>query len=734
MWQPGTKLIREVSPELGVGIITAVDGRFIDVFFPATAATMRLSTDHGGLAPVELFPGDDVQIQGEGEVAKITSIQGRIALLDNGKRAEIQTLWPVFKPKTLVDKLAEGELDAHGELLHRLDGYKLLNYRRNVDVASLLGGRVELFAHQLDTAARAVARDEVRWLLADEVGLGKTVVACMIASSLVRQGRVEQALILAPDTLTVQWLGELYRKFHQVFVHIDEERVDSVAKDFGKRANPFEIHPLSILSLELLEKRPDLQLLLEKAMPDLVIVDEAHQVADSETADVILPLVARAKHALCLTATPFQSDADKGDEVFLKIAEALRLEIAEGGGTRQVSNVSAVTRDDIHALGKRVPNPVDIEEFSGPLEVQDPRVAWLVKAANEWKNEGKKALVFVENATRAQALNDVLTRELMGRVFMFHERMSTGARDIELAQFQLSKSPVLVSSGAGSEGRNFQFCDVLVHLDLPRDPMVLEQRIGRLDRIGRTEDISIVYFRKPDDEVVKNYESMRIFEEATMGAKRHAGWSFPDSHVREESEAVMRRIPADLDSLTQKFVLQAAERLGLDVVEKEGSAVYFFEYGAGVVVDAIPGMHEGTRFLGTFDRAEAVKSDLFDFYANGHQLVESLLAELEDSRMGRVSAVKLDKELRKRLRGVYLLLLEGKGVASPRMIPLADASGIPPKGLQREGERILAELSSASPLSGTQASMIFRKFESKLDGVEIDHDALVTCVLCVAMD
>jgi len=733
MWQLGTKLIREVSPELGVGIITGVEGRFIDVLFPHSGAALRLSTDHGGISPVQLIQGDEVQIQGQGDAHRIVQIQGRIALLSDGRRAELETLWPVYRPPTLLDRLAQGELDPFEDFLHRLNGYTLLNYRRNVDVASLLGGRVELFPHQLDTAARATADEDVRWLLADEVGLGKTVVACMIASALIRQGRVEQAVILAPDTLTVQWLGELYRKFHQVFVHIDAERVDSVARDFGKKANPFEIHPLNIISFEFLESRPDLLMLLEKATPDMVIVDEAHQIAAAETGEVILPLVSRAKHALCLTATPFQA-ADGGDEIFLDLAGALRLEMEDVDGAHWVSCVSAVTRDDIHALGKRLPQPTDIEEYSGPFDENDPRVKWLIESALKWKEEDKKALVFVENATRAQALHDVLTRVLMTRLFMFHERMSTGARDIELAQFRLSKSPILVSSGAGSEGRNFQFCDVLVHLDLPEDPMVLEQRIGRLDRIGRIEDIPIVYFRDGKDPKIARYEEMRIFEEATMGAKRHAGWNFPDSHQREDSQALLNRIPADMESLTERFCCAAADRLGLDMVEKEGPSTYFFEYGASVVVDAIPGLHEGTRFLGTFDRSEAVTNDILDFFANGHQLVESLLTELEDNARGRVVAVKLPPELRKRLKGVYLLALEGKGVAKPRMVSLADASGIPPAGLQREGARILENMAAATPVPGTQCAALMSRFEDKLTASGLNLEELVACAFLLAMD
>jgi ATP-dependent helicase HepA len=95
-----------------------------------------------------------------------------------------------------------------------------------------------LFPHQLYVAERATRVDPVRWLLADEVGLGKTIEACLILTRLVHTRKIERCLVVAPNALTVQWLGELWRKYHHVFTLLDAARLADVARDFGAEFNP----------------------------------------------------------------------------------------------------------------------------------------------------------------------------------------------------------------------------------------------------------------------------------------------------------------------------------------------------------------------------------------------------------------------------------------------------------------------------------------------------------------
>ena len=671
MWEPGTKLVRKHNPEQGVGVVVGVEGRFIDVFFPDTMERMRLVPDPQSVRPIVLSVGDVARTP-QDTLEKILAIQGKNAVLDSGVVVPLEKLWPVVAPPTLLERMIGGQLDPHEDVINRLDGVRLLDLRRQGLIPSLMGGRIEVFAHQLDTAARAIQQGEVRWLLADEVGLGKTIVAHMITSAMLRMGRAERVVVIAPDTLTVQWLAELYHKFHQVFVHIDAERLECVEADFGPGTNPFDVHPLAVVSYELLASKPALRESLLAAKPQLVAVDEAHRALAPVYQQTILSLVAATRHALLLTASPFQL----GEAGFMTLAQALKLpQRALADGALEVRQVSAVTRADIPALPSRKPQAVAIEAL-GDLGEQDERVLWLANQLNLWRREGKKALIFVNDAQRAVRLHRALSHAAHMDLFMFHERMPTKERDIELSRFRLSASPGLVTSGAGSEGRNFQFCHVLVHVDLPADPTVLEQRIGRLDRIGREGDIPIYYFTHagPGAELAQAYAQLGIFEDASVGsspamvllrdyladpkrdpsrlqevlaqvrqhAQRHeARWSFPDSHRREEGRKVLAQVPRDLEALVERFCVDAAERTGLDCLEKDGQSSYLFAQGASMIVETIPGIPDDVQYIGTFSREEAITRAELEFFANGHPLVEGLLAELEDSPRGRVGGVTL---------------------------------------------------------------------------------------------
>src|SRR5262245_4132535 len=209
-----------------------------------------------------------------------------------------------------VERLAFGDVGSLDAFSVRLDAMHLAASRSSHDIGSFLGGRIRLFPHQLDVALKASRQDPVRWLLADEVGLGKTVEACLIANHLIRTRRTERTLVVAPETLTVQWLGELWRKYHQVFVLIDEARLADVEKDFGPGFNPFDVHRRAVIGLDTLVARPRLTEQAALAGIDLLIVDEAHHLRrppghpGDPAYRAVAPIAALGRHVLLLTATP----------------------------------------------------------------------------------------------------------------------------------------------------------------------------------------------------------------------------------------------------------------------------------------------------------------------------------------------------------------------------------------------------------------------------------------------
>ncbi len=645
---------------MGVGVVIEELGRFVVVFFPESGEKLQISPTAPGtkvVTPTIGAPG----LRPDGTVATIVSRDRGMFEFDDGERIPFEQVWPVLDAPTLWQRLEAGPYDSIEDVQNRIEGMMLDAQRRDGGVPSLIGGRVELYAHQLSTASKALSHGNVRWLLADEVGLGKTVSAALILSALVRTGRIESAVVVAPDSLTLQWLGELYRKFHQVFVHVDAERIEAVGAEYGGGSNVFDVHPLAIVSSELLEQ-PSIRAALDQAPPDLIVIDEAHRVGSP------LDLASLCRHCLLLTSSAFAG----GSTGFQALADALGLERQPIGPAGLFRQVSAVQREDLPAMPSRIaeaiPAPTD-----GKLGVDDARVVWLTERSKEWHARNSKSLVFVNTPECAERLKETLEKSTGLRVWAFHEDIASAERDIQLSEFRVSACPILVSSGAGSEGRNFQFCDRVVHVELPADPLVLEQRIGRVDRLGRIEDVGVVYFTNEDNLLGDAFARLGLFEEVTDGtspalepvraalrggargealeplisAYRAAVTAdesirpiFPDTYDPEEAAKVLSMIPDDAEELVESFVLGAALRCGVDMLEKPGTARYYMEFGANALVDAIPGVTHGTRYLGTFSRREAIFASEVDFYASGHPLVEGMIWELDDSEAGRVGALR----------------------------------------------------------------------------------------------
>jgi len=730
-YQPGDLIAHRFNPDLGVGRVLAVEGRMLVVEFPAAETTLRLAAASDALTRVEPTVGAG---------ARLPERDAPLA------------------------RLARGDVDPHEDFANRLDGLHLGRRREADGLGSFLGGRIRLYPHQLHVAERATRADPVRWLLADEVGLGKTVEACLILQRLVHTGRAGRVLIIAPATLVVQWLGELWRKHHQVFTLLDEPRLADVARDFGAGFNPFDAHRRVIVALETLMAQPRLVAHAVAAGIDLVVVDEAHRLRrpPGHPGDpawrAVAPLAELGRHLLLLTATPLEEDVHG----FHRLLQLLRpAEFPEDGdfdarlasGTPLPPCTSATRRVDIGGLPPRAHRPVEFEAagawdatlalepmilaapathavaramrrerlaraLSGgeallpllrPEEVElraatraaaasDPRVDWLVAQTRPWRAARDKTLVFVAQRDTLIFLKGAVERLTGQRVAVFHEDLSPGQRDIEVAQFRLPGGPtILISTECGGEGRNFEFCARLVLFDLPWNPAAVEQRIGRLDRIGRTRPVEIVTFRPPHGlgrEIEQLYTAIGLFREPLGGVERElaevqAGIeaAIDDRHADSEGEAgaadgidperlaglvarvgaartrvreaawhelhrepfrpelgpgLLARVPADLETLTEEVVRAACERYGFEAEPGRGRRVWGFEFSTRALIDHLPGVPAGSRYLGTFDRETAVEDEGLDFFASGHPLVEGVLAELEDSPRGRVALLDVD--------------------------------------------------------------------------------------------
>jgi ATP-dependent helicase HepA len=754
-WTTGDYLTHRHNPELGIGRVAALEGRALVVEFPRSDTTLRLAANTDALVPIDLTPGRPVRITAtEEETTVAARLSDGTLRLVNGRTEPSHALWPLELEGALLERLALGDLDEVEDFVTRLDILHLLSIREADGLGSFLGGRVRLFPHQLHVAEQASASDPVRWLLADEVGLGKTIETSLVLNRLVHAGKIERCLVVAPDALTVQWLGELWRKYHQVFTLLDAQRLSDVARDFGSDFNPFDLHRRAVIALEMLIERPHLTELAVKAGIDLLVVDEAQRLRRPKGHPgeppwrAVAPIAALGRHVLLLSATPLEDDAHG----FFRLLQLLRpqdlpedmsFEDRLAQGTPLPPCTSSTRRADIGGLPPRVGLPhtpdhpegwqlrstVEAEVRSaaapnavarrhkvdrirralasgaalgavlGPdesalrqqaeaMDASDPRLLWLLSKAPRWRDANEKTLVFVAHRETLEMLRTALSHRAQLATGVFHEELSPARRDTEVARFREFKGPsLLVSTECGGEGRNFEFCRRLVLFDLPWKPSAVEQRIGRLDRIGRSIPVEIVYFRPPGGigaDVVRLFEALGLFREPVAGlepqlahvegalekialdpraslsdarfesllrearaARTRIGEAayqqlHRDPYRSDMAEGILARVPADLDALNQEVVVTASIGLGFAIARPRGERIFSIELGSGSLVDGLPGVPGRSSYTGSFDREEAVANETIDFFASGHPLVEGIFAHYEESALGRIARFEVD--------------------------------------------------------------------------------------------
>lgn len=423
---------------------------------------------------------------------------------------------------------------------------------------------VEPLWHQIETVRKVLKQFRGRVLLADEVGLGKTIEAGMVLKEYALRGMAERVLVLTPASLVGQWKEELETKFGLAF---------ATTHDALLRADPhaFWGQKRIIASIATARRQEHAERLLGGVF-DLIIIDEAHHLRDRSSQSWKLVDALNKRFLLLLSATPVQNDLVELYNIMTLLkpgmfrtlkefraayitpgkprepanAERLR-ELMRGAMIRNTRAVVALKLPRRHAVTIKVDGlPCEVEAYadlaaaarrlaagtktggyrlalhhmfgaagSSPAAAAAAVVRFAARRPGdtEWRALAERWAA-IETGGKEQALLDLLhrnpdekklvfvhSRETLGRLAdllsiaglrfaRFDGSLSGPQKDAAITNFRDSV-PVLLCTESGGEGRNIQFCNTLINFDVPWNPMAIEQRIGRIDRIGQHREVFI---------------------------------------------------------------------------------------------------------------------------------------------------------------------------------------------------------------------------------------------------
>ncbi len=455
-------------------------------------------------------------------------------------------------------------------LLHRLQELRLSQSFEDLICLPTLNN-VDTYLYQHDTVRKVLRHFKGRALLADEVGLGKTIEACLVLKEYWIRGMARKVLVLTPPGLVTQWKGELLEKFELVAATPDGVEFRRNQERFWKE------EPLVVASIAMARMEPHAQA-IGGVNWDMVIVDEAHSLKNRTSSNWKLVNSLTKKFILMLTATPVENNLLELYNLITVLkpgllateAEFKKLFVTPGKpksprnperlhellkevmirNTRAVADVrlphriasSIVVRPsdaeaELYALVSSFvqrnyktggtmslafewmqrhagSSPHSLRHAVGRALSEDRAVAaggnrkaleQIHEASSSLLDSGKgqrlgemlaghsgKSVVFTDFIQTLEYLEQICQRHGI-RYAAFRGDMSRDQKDAAIGRFR-DEVPVLLSTGSGGEGRNLQFANTVINFDLPWNPMRLEQRVGRVHRIGQTRDVFVFNF------------------------------------------------------------------------------------------------------------------------------------------------------------------------------------------------------------------------------------------------
>jgi ATP-dependent helicase HepA len=730
--RPGQRYMSETEPELGLGIIAEVADKQVKVFFGASETERVYGLKTAPLKRVRFESGDSVKSR-EGSVLEVENVseeEGFFIYHGSGYNLHERDLDDHLAFNRPEEKLFNGQIDTEKFFQLRLRTLEYLKQWETSPVKGLLGGRISLIPHQFYIASQVLKRHAPRVLLADEVGLGKTIEAGLIIHQQVITGRAQRVLVVVPDSLVYQWFFEMHRKFQLGFAAINQETPPEPGE------NPFLANERVIVSLGLIKGSKVAQEMLSEADFDIVVIDEAHQYKKEEDSfeyNLLEDLTMRIASVLLLTATPeqlgmeghfdrlrlldpdrynnfesFKEEVAGYEKVALAVKNLIQDDLTEGNlndlkswlasesfenlykGSLSANDKNKIIREliDRHGTGrvffrntrqamrkeydffpKRILHPVvmkSTQETGEGLGFQE-KAMWLLDFL---KGTNDKVLLICHSKVLIVALEKFIKEhDSQIKTALFHSGLSLMARDRQAAYFSDEQgAQILLCTEIGSEGRNFEFAQNLVLFDLPKKPDLLEQRIGRLDRIGQKADIHIhvpyvensweellfkIYDRGLDsfrrfnsvgtpvfvhfseeihnilegeanlsDELIKKVEDYRKSLEKQLEESRDLLIEM-NSFDPEVGHKVVRNIrESESQNLLKDFMEDCFDCFGVDV-EEINEVATFIRPNDNMFIPYFPHLHSEGQTI-TFDRREALDREDYQFLTWDHPMVREV--------------------------------------------------------------------------------------------------------------
>lgn len=740
----GQRWISESEPELGLGVIVEVEGKTVTCFFPAAKVDRRYGAQTAPLRRIKFSQGDEVKGQ-NGEVfivEEVTEDDGLVTYTGSGSTLMETHLADTLSFSKPEERLFAGNIDSNE--LFRLRYDVLLNQRKLFisPIRGFSGPRVSLIPHQMYVASEVARRARPRVLLADEVGLGKTIEAGLILHHLILTGRVERAIIIVPDSLVYQWFVEMLRKFQMTFTTINHD------SQLERGDRPFEDGQLFVASLKFLMKEDWLMEQVLESDWDLLVVDEAHQLRwspnnSSMEYDFVAALAKDTPGVLLLSGTPeilglaghyarlHLLDSNRFHDFNQFIEETMGYKPISDLANKLISNKALNAEEkktlknklglDIEGLDKEKALQMLVDRhgtgrvyfrntrktmatyqeffpkrlFEGyPLtlgktknpekKIFELKSSWLAQFVE--KNKDAKILLICHDKELVIELEKVLKEQSTAKVAFFHSGMNLMNRDRQAAYFaDPAGADILLSTEIGSEGRNFEFAKHLILFDLPKLPDLLEQRIGRLDRIGQKNDIHIhvPYIEKSSDEILVRWynEGFNAFESSPRGATELYATirsdllellqaadegEYPENQLKdfliktqEVHQGIEKKLEEGQDQLVEinsfhhdkamqfvkelkavdestdlkNFMLTLFNQLGVEAEDMDDPDTFLVRPGDNMYLPHFPGLdNEGMTI--TFKRENALKREDVIFLSWDHPMVVGIMDFISSKEMG----------------------------------------------------------------------------------------------------